>query len=461
VTVYRLPFDDDGQWTFDGLGNWDDPKTGPHQPYDFDFRHPVGGIVRAARGGEVVFVSNIAGNSIVDNTVPGYGTAVLVRHVDNTVVAYNHLKFDSLKVVMHQRVLQGQALGLSGNTGNSTAPHLHFGAVSFWNTAQDRGADFPMQFEDKHHSAWRPRIGETVAPTASGFREEQWRWCAKCHGLYFSGTPTSGSIGGACPTGGSHAHGGSANYLLTVNSNVAGQKGWRRCHKCQGLFFGGNPGSHCPAGGAHSKTDSGDYVVVHNTPTAPGQADWRWCSKCQGLFFAGNPGSTCPADHAQHTTAGSGNYTLAMMGPGDPQPGWRRCSKCQGLFIDGNPGSKCPVDQGAHSKASGASYVLMVDYAPGTAPGQPNWRWCHKCQGLFFAGNPTSKCPNGGAHSTAGSGNYTLVQNAPKAPGQTEWRWCNKCQGLFYGAKPAAKCPAGGLHTKTGSGNYSLSFFGA
>ena len=270
MTVYRLPFDDDGNWTFAGLGNWDDPKTGPHQPYAFDFSHPIGGIVRAARGGEVVFVSNIAGNTNVDKTVPGYGTAVLIRHVDNTVAAYNHLKFQSLKVVMHQRVLQGQALGLSGNTGHSSAPHLHFGGVSFWNSAEDQGADFPMQFEDKHHGAWRPMIGDVVAPTNSGFREEEWRWCAKCHGLYFSGTPDLGPLAGTCPSGGSHAHGGSANYLLTVNSNVAGQKGWRRCGKCQGLFFSGNPGSHCPAGGAHSMTGSGDVRGCAQHPDGSG-----------------------------------------------------------------------------------------------------------------------------------------------------------------------------------------------
>ncbi len=40
---------------------------------------------------------------------------------------------------------------------------------------------------------------------------------------------------------------------------------------------------------------------------------------------------------------------------------------------------------------------------------QSSWRWCHKCQGLFFAGNPTSgACPAGGGHDYAGSGDYSL-----------------------------------------------------
>jgi hypothetical protein len=90
-------------------------------------------------------------------------------------------------------------------------------------------------------------------------------------------------------------------------------------------------------------------------------------------------------------------------------------------------------------------------------PSQSNWRWCHKCQGLFFGGNPGPVCPKGGAHDKTGSGNYSLLHNAPIVPGQqSNWRWCNKCQGLFFGGNPNPVCPAGGQHSKVGSGNYSL-----
>ena len=42
---------------------------------------------------------------------------------------------------------------------------------------------------------------------------------------------------------------------------------------------------------------------------------------------------------------------------------------------------------------------------------QDNWRWCHKCQGLFFGGNATQgHCPAGGAHDHVGSGDYSLLQ---------------------------------------------------
>jgi hypothetical protein len=44
---------------------------------------------------------------------------------------------------------------------------------------------------------------------------------------------------------------------------------------------------------------------------------------------------------------------------------------------------------------------------------QDNWRWCNKCQGLWFAGSPPTKkkpCPAGGEHSQDGSGNYRLLK---------------------------------------------------
>ncbi|TDU32776.1 hypothetical protein DFR24_2180 [Panacagrimonas perspica] len=91
--------------------------------------------------------------------------------------------------------------------------------------------------------------------------------------------------------------------------------------------------------------------------------------------------------------------------------------------------------------------VPQLDY-------QSNWRWCKKCQGLFYGGNPTKGvCPAGGAHTDIGSGNYQL--SAGKGPGQAGWRWCSKCQGFWFnGDGITGVCPAGSNHISTGSGQY-------
>ena len=91
---------------------------------------------------------------------------------------------------------------------------------------------------------------------------------------------------------------------------------------------------------------------------------------------------------------------------------------------------------------------------------QRNWRRCSKCQGLWFGPNAAqSTCPEGGSHSSAGSDNYSLVRNAASTPPnhQANWRWCSKCQGLWFGPNAAqSTCPEGGPHSSAGSGNYRL-----
>jgi murein DD-endopeptidase MepM/ murein hydrolase activator NlpD len=53
------------------------------------------------------------------------GNFVRVLHDDGTMGVYLHLKQGSVSVE-GQRVMVGSALALSGNTGNSSGPHLHF-----------------------------------------------------------------------------------------------------------------------------------------------------------------------------------------------------------------------------------------------------------------------------------------------------------------------------------------------
>ena len=43
---------------------------------------------------------------------------------------------------------------------------------------------------------------------------------------------------------------------------------------------------------------------------------------------------------------------------------------------------------------------------------------------------------------------------------QSGWRWCNRCQGLFFGGHSAGVCATGFAHDESGSGDYSLDFAG-
>ncbi len=139
------------------------------------------------------------------------------------------------------------------------------------------------------------------------------------------------------------------------------------------------------------------------------------------------------------------------------QSNWRWCHKCKGLFFAGHSTSRCPVG-GAHENVGSHNYHLAHSLAP-SAGWQGNWRWCNKCEGLFYGGNASSVCPSGGAHSGSTSHSYHLHHSAESAPDmQSNWRWCNKCQGLFYGGSATSTCPAGGAHNGSTSHSYNLMF---
>jgi hypothetical protein len=62
--------------------------------------------------------------SLVDISTIGYGKSVRIDHGNGYVTIYAHLS--SIQVVKGQIAKAGDIIGVTGNTGNSTGPHLHF-----------------------------------------------------------------------------------------------------------------------------------------------------------------------------------------------------------------------------------------------------------------------------------------------------------------------------------------------
>lgn len=95
---------------------------GPKGRYAMDIAMPEGTPIIAARGGVVVKTENQQAGRGGDAS----GNFVRVQHDDGTQGVYLHLRQGSVSVKVGQRVVVGSPLGLSGNTGNSSGPHLHF-----------------------------------------------------------------------------------------------------------------------------------------------------------------------------------------------------------------------------------------------------------------------------------------------------------------------------------------------
>ncbi|WP_422361577.1 M23 family metallopeptidase [Reichenbachiella sp.] len=83
-----------------------------------DFAAEIGTSVQATAAGTVVSVSNSLG---------GYGMKIEIEHSEGFITKYAHLS--EIKVKEGDLVTLGQEIGLSGNTGASTAPHLHYEVV--------------------------------------------------------------------------------------------------------------------------------------------------------------------------------------------------------------------------------------------------------------------------------------------------------------------------------------------
>lgn len=82
-----------------------------------DLATPVGTPVMASASGEVIISRSSGWNG-------GYGRYIVISHYNGTQTLYGHLS-DNF-VSEGERVVQGQVIGLTGNTGNSTGPHIHF-----------------------------------------------------------------------------------------------------------------------------------------------------------------------------------------------------------------------------------------------------------------------------------------------------------------------------------------------
>ena len=83
--------------------------------YGIDLRVAIGDDIYSAFNGKV---------RVTGLDPRGYGRYVVVRHDNGLETLYGHLS--QIKVVPNQKVKAGDVIGLGGNTGRSTGPHLHF-----------------------------------------------------------------------------------------------------------------------------------------------------------------------------------------------------------------------------------------------------------------------------------------------------------------------------------------------
>lgn len=157
--VYALPFAKGANVRVSQGYNGDTSHKGL-SAYAIDFPLPQGTPIYAAREGIVV-------GAEVSNTIGGaspeyrqYANYVIVEHNDGTMGNYYHLKQGGTAVRIGDKVAKGQLIAYSGNTGYTTAPHLHFSVSKVDPVSMRRPMNLPVKIQTLQGLVTCPRCGD-------------------------------------------------------------------------------------------------------------------------------------------------------------------------------------------------------------------------------------------------------------------------------------------------------------
>jgi hypothetical protein len=165
--VYRLPFAPGSSCRVVQGRDGAFSHTGEDR-YAVDFGLDEGTPVLAAREGLVVLVRDGFESGSPDPALKTRSNLIFVRHSDATLGEYLHLLKGGMKVKPGDKVRVGQQLGLSGNSGYSRGPHLHF--MVFRAKDSHTRESLPIRFLTKEGSSIELDQGKsyTAMPMADG-----------------------------------------------------------------------------------------------------------------------------------------------------------------------------------------------------------------------------------------------------------------------------------------------------
>ncbi len=160
---YVLPYQPGQRWEVGNTFGHYTPLNGGVGLYAIDFRMPIGTEVTAARAGTVVAIEEGFSD---DDHQDYHENWVMVEHADGTIGRYIHLTRNGALVEIGQTVAQGEVIGLSGNSGASSRPHLHF-------DVQSCGPNLPPGYNDLPCGHTVPVTFRNTAAHSCGLAEDR------------------------------------------------------------------------------------------------------------------------------------------------------------------------------------------------------------------------------------------------------------------------------------------------
>jgi murein DD-endopeptidase MepM/ murein hydrolase activator NlpD len=127
------------------------------EQFAIDFKMDVGTPVHAARAGVVARIEESNSIGCWEDGCGKYANYIVILHDDGTTGEYYHLQKDGALVDVGDKVQAGEKIGLSGNTGHTTMPHLHFAVyrASSWGNTQS----IPVRYLSDDGVVHTPRRG--------------------------------------------------------------------------------------------------------------------------------------------------------------------------------------------------------------------------------------------------------------------------------------------------------------
>ncbi len=141
---YRVPFAAGQKFRVSQAFNGEFSHRDAGSRYAVDIMMPEGTPIAAARDGVVMSVENdYAGSGLDMDQYGDRANNVRIVHGDGTMAVYAHLQLESARVQVGEHVRAGQTIALSGDTGYTNGPHLHFAVLR---NAGSEVVSVPFQF---------------------------------------------------------------------------------------------------------------------------------------------------------------------------------------------------------------------------------------------------------------------------------------------------------------------------
>jgi murein DD-endopeptidase MepM/ murein hydrolase activator NlpD len=163
--AYRLPYgDNESHPVIQGYGAKLSHRGA--EQFTVDFGMALGTPVHAARDGLVALVEDSHAAGCWRDDCARLANFIVVLHPDGTTGEYFHLQQGSARVRLGERVRRGQLLARSGNTGYTTAPHLHFGVYRL--RSDGRTQSVGVRFLTREGPISEPRAGARYLNSPEG-----------------------------------------------------------------------------------------------------------------------------------------------------------------------------------------------------------------------------------------------------------------------------------------------------